>query len=67
MSFPDRYWFGLPRGWQDRGHVEKVDDPNRSGWVTYTCCPICSTRAKVGREECKTFLFCPRCLLKIKL
>lgn len=64
MSFPERNWFGMPKGWQDRGEVEKFY--LSEGWSQVGTCPSCHSRAKVGRQNNEPFLFCPKCLVKLK-
>lgn len=55
-------------GWEDLGEAE-----GWSEWINgerlnvYRCCSLCGKRMRVGRENNKTFLFCPLCLEKVGL
>ncbi len=61
-GFPNTF-LGIPIGWQKRGGVGL----NYVGGGTYEfrSCGDCKTRVKVGIEDNKPFLYCPKCLIKL--
>ena len=69
MPFPNykRTWFFWeePDGWEDRGPVEDFRDKKTGRWMHY-CHGACYSRTHVGRENGKSFYFCPKCLVKLK-
>ena len=50
----------VPNGWEDRGQAEKRTE-NR-----YRTHSECATRLHVGFDDEGSFLYCPKCLVKIK-
>ena len=63
MSFPERNWFGIPKGRQDRGEVESIY--LGKGVFQTRCCRDCKSNARIGRENNLPFVFCPKCLVKL--
>ena len=63
-GFPNRILF-FPYGWSDKGKVS--GDYKGDETETVTCHSFCKTRARVGKESGKIFLYCPKCLVKLKL
>lgn len=63
MSFP-KMILGIPIGWQDRGESER--NYTKSS-VHRIICSYCYSIVHVGREKDEKFLFCPKCLAKVKL
>jgi len=60
--FPKKI-LGIKIGWQDRGQVGEnyIGDDI----VRYSSHIFCRTRLRVGKEKEATFLYCPKCLIKI--
>jgi len=65
--FPQRNWFGQPKGWKDLGKtpliwVEVADHrvPERA-WHDF-----CHKTLHLGKEGDTLFKFCPRCEVKVK-
>ena len=72
----------VPNGWEDRGEIDSRSVPlPKDQWYTryvfgepyeirtegrYRIHSECATRLQVGLEDSKSFLFCPKCLVKIK-
>ena len=64
MAFPKRKLLGLIRdGWKDRGKVGS--EYVRDGVTKTDAHSFCMTDLRVGLEE-KMFLYCPKCLIKMK-
>lgn len=52
-----------PWGWEDRGKCNRrIND----GLTYYKICFECYTELHIGRENNQSFIFCPKCLTKIK-
>ena len=58
-GFPHKNWFGRPQGWKDLGNVGA--DYKSDGVETTSCHAFCRTRLRVGKENEKRFLYCPKC------
>ena len=72
----------VPNGWEDRGEIDSRSVPlPKDQWYTryvfgepyeirtegrYRIHSECATRLNVGLEDRQSFLFCPKCLVKIK-
>ena len=72
----------VPNGWEDRGEIDSRSVPlPKDQWYTryifgepyeirtegrYRIHSECATRLQVGLENEQSFLFCPKCLIKIK-
>jgi len=54
----------VPNGWEDRGEVGEYYDEN--GFLIRLKDSVCKTRLCVGIDESGSFIFCPKCLIKIK-
>lgn len=68
MSFPNKNWWGIEKGWQDLGKTEKVYREEASGGTIYNYQGhiYCGTITHIGREENgQLFKFCPKCLIKL--
>ena len=57
------YWFGLKKeiindGWEDLGQR----DPAPTMFTIHT---LCKTTVRVGKENNRLFLYCPRCLIEL--
>jgi len=50
-------------GWEDLGFVKKISSDDGI-FIDTVVCFFCHERTRVGRENNKTFKFCPRCLVK---
>lgn len=64
MAFPKKI-LGIAIGWSDLGRVntEHVSE----GLVRYASHSFCRTRARVGKRKDETvFLYCPKCMVKLK-
>ena len=55
---------GIEIGWKERGRVG--GDYKGSGMYSYTTHKLCSTIARIGLEDGRAFLYCPKCLIKLK-
>jgi len=52
-------------GWEDLGETPGWSEfVNGERVNVHSCCSLCGRRMRVGRENDKTFLFCPLCLKK---
>lgn len=72
----------VPNGWEDRGEIDSRSIPlPKDQWYTtyifgepheiktesrYRIHSECATRLHVGLENGQSFLYCPKCLVKIK-
>ena len=72
----------VPNGWEDRGEIDSRSVPlPKDQWYTtyifgepheiktenrYRIHSECATRLHVGLENGQSFLYCPKCLVKIK-
>ena len=70
--FPEKIkWFKRPIGWKDLGEKESwIKGTEGTGYCTASFHPFCKSRVHVGEEIVEgkrdLFLFCPRCLVKVK-
>lgn len=59
MAFPEYNFFGLEKGWRDRGPVQPTEG------TVYECCSRCYSIVRIGIDEDQSrFKFCPKCLVK---
>jgi hypothetical protein len=72
----------VPNGWEDRGEIDSRSVPlPKDQWYTtyifgepheiktesrYRIHSECATRLHVGLENGQSFLYCPKCLVKLK-
>ena len=66
-GFPNRF-LGFTIGWKDRGEVGSRGTRLKNGEIIYdrSICTFCRSVLNVGREQGEPFLYCPKCLVKIK-
>lgn len=57
-GFPNRI-LGIPYGWEDRGKVGSVYKEDDT--YSFDACGICHTKANIGIQSGKPFLFCIKC------
>jgi hypothetical protein len=66
MAFPEKNFFGFPKGWKDLGEIKPIhiliDGKVILERELHT---LCHTRLHVGKEGENLFIFCPRCLVVI--
>lgn len=62
-GFPNKILGIFSYGWRDRGKVgiTLIVDNH----ANCTVCVLCRTRARVGVENNKAFLFCPKCIVRL--
>jgi len=64
MKFPNKKFFGLINdGWEDLGYIERLNDGNMTKTKIHL---LCNSRARIGKDESGLFIFCHRCLVKLK-
>ena len=75
MSFPQKSWFGTPKGWKDLGTILNFinTELRYDGEVVDTEVNIvhkhksCRETLNIGKESDGTlFRFCPRCEIKVE-
>jgi hypothetical protein len=63
MAFPKTI-LGIAIGWEKRGKVRGVYGGEK-GLTAHDACFRCRSILCVGRENNSSFLYCPKCLVKI--
>ncbi len=63
-GFPNKFLGIFPYGWKNKGKVGSNYIGNDV--IRFKSHTFCDTRLNIGKENGELFMYCPKCLIKLK-